>query len=145
MLDETVPLQVLPRQPIRALGVPTRDPDEVVLHAECFGILRDPVRHDGRDRSQYELPEHHVVNDPLPIAEVVPGQDICEFLRPERFECPVVHGDPGERARNRLEQIRLHVGEAVLRRNRCRDPTGDEVHFLDVGVFGQRNRRWRVV
>ena len=86
MLDEAVALQILPRQPVRALGVPTRDPNEVVLHAECFGILRDAVRHHGRDRSQHELAEHHVMDDPLPIGEVAPGQNVGELVGPERLE-----------------------------------------------------------
>ena len=74
------------------------------------------------------------MDDPLPIGEVALGQDVGELVGPERLERPVVDGDAGERARDRLEQVRLHVGEAGLRRHRGRDPAGDEVHFLDVVV-----------
>ena len=142
MLDEAVALQILPRQPVRALGVPASDANEVVLHAERFGVLRDPVRHHGRDRSQHHLSEHHVMDDPLAIGEVAPGQNVGELVGPERLERPVVHGEAGERGRDRLEQIRLHVGEAGLRRHRGRDPPGDEVHLLDVVVVdrGSANR-----
>ena len=75
------------------------------------------------------------MDDPLPVGEVAPGQHLCELVGPERLERPVVDDDAGERARDRLEQIRLHVGEAGLRRDRGRDPTGDEVHFLYVVVL----------
>ena len=145
MLDETVPLEIHPRQPVRTLRVPARDAHEVVLHAERLGVLRHPVRDDDRDRPQHELAEHHVMHDPLPVAEIAPGQHVRELLRPERLERPVVDRDSGERARDRLEQLRLHVGETVLRRDRRRDSSGDERHFLDVGLFGQRRRRRRVV
>ena len=141
MLDEAVALQIHPRQPV-PLGVPARDAHEVVLHAERLGILRDAVRHHDRDRSQHELAEHHVMDDPLPVAEVASGQNVGELVGPERLERPIVNRDAGERARDRLEQLRLHVGEAGLRRHRGRDPAGDEVHFVCV-VFlnaGTANR-----
>ncbi len=134
VLDEAVALQILPRQPVRALGVAARHANEVVLHAERLGILRDPVRDHDRDRSQHQLAEHHVMDDPLPVGEVAPGEHVGELVGPERLERSVVDRDAGERARDRLEQIGLHVGQAGLRRDRGRDPTGDEVHFPDVLV-----------
>ena len=134
MLDEAAALEVHPRQPVRALRVAARDAHEVVLHAERLGVLRDAVRDHGRDRPQHELAEHHVVHDPLAVVEVAPGQDVGELLGPERLERPVVDRDSGERARDRLEQVGLHVGEARLGRDRRRDPSGDERHLLDVVV-----------
>ena len=134
VLDEAVALEIHPRQPVRALRVPARDAHEVVLHAERLGVLRDPVRDDGRDRPQHELAEHHVMDDPLAVGQVAPGQHVGELVGPERLERPVVDRDAGERARDRLEQVGLHVGEAGLRRHGRRDPPCDERHFLDVVV-----------
>ena len=135
MFDEAVALEIHPREPVRTLRVPARDAHEVVLHAEHLGVRRDAVRDDDRYRPQDELAEHHVMHDPLAVAEVAPGEDVREFLRPERLERPVVDRDARERARDRLEQVRLHVGETALRRDSRRDSPRDERHFLDVVVI----------
>ena len=90
VLDEAVALQVHPRQPVRALRVAAGDPHEVVLHAERLGVLRDAVRDHDRDRSQHELAEHHVMDDPLAVVEVAPGQHVGELVGPERLERAVV-------------------------------------------------------
>ena len=95
VLDEAVALEIHPRQPVRTLRVPARDAHEVVLHAERLGVLRDAVRDHDRDRSQHELAEHHVMHDPLPVAEVAPGEHIGE-LRPARAARA-----PGSRPRHR--------------------------------------------
>ena len=143
MLDEAAALEIHPRQPVGALRIPARDAHEVVLHAERLGVRRDAVRHDDRDRPQHELAEHHVMDDPLPVAEVAPGQDVGELVRPERLERPIVDRDPGERARDRLEQLRLHVGEAGLGCDSRRDAPRDERHFFDVVVIDTRSVRGR--
>ena len=82
------------------------------------------------------------MDDPLPIVEVALGQHCGELVGPERLELSVVQRDTRERGRDRLEEIRLHVGEALLRRHCRRDPTGNEVHFLFVVVVdtGNSNR-----
>ena len=90
VFDEAVALEIHPRQPVRALRVPARDAHEVVLHAERVGVLRDAVRDDDRDRSQHELAEHHVMDDPLAVAEVARRQHVGELVGPERLERPVV-------------------------------------------------------
>ena len=74
VLDEAVALEIHPRQPVGTLRVPARDAHEVVLHAERLGVLRDAVRDDDRYRPQHELAEHHVMHDPLAVAEVAPGR-----------------------------------------------------------------------
>ncbi len=132
VLDEAAALQVLPRQPVRALRVPARHAHEVVLHPEGLGVHRDAMGHDGRDRSQHQLAEHHVVDDPLPVVEVAFGQDFGQLLAAQRFERAVVDRDAGERGRDGLEEISLHVGEPGLRRHRRRDPAGDETHLVDI-------------
>ena len=132
MFDETAALQIHPRQPVRALGVPACHPDEVVLHAQRLGVLRDAMRDHGRDRSEHELAQDHVVHDPSPEAEVATGEDGGELVGSEWFERPVVDRDPGERARDRAEQLDLYIGEAGLGRDRRRDAAGDERHFLPV-------------
>ena len=131
MVDETVALEIHPRQPVGTLRIPARDAHEVVRHAERLRVRRDAVRDDDRYRPQHELAEHHVMDDPPAVAEVAPGQDVREFLRPERLERPIVDRDSRERARDRFEQVRLHVGETALRRDRRRDAPRDECHFFD--------------
>ena len=66
-----------------------------------------------------------------------PARTSASSSRPERLERPVVDRDPGERSGDRLEQVRLHVGEAALGRHRGRDAPGDERHLVGV-VVGAR-------
>ena len=121
MFDETIALEVHPREPVGALRVPARDPHEVVLHAECLGVHRDAVRDDDRDRPQHELAEHHVMHDPAAERGVAPGQPVGELRGAEGLQRPVGDVDAGERTRDRFEQVCLHVVQTVFRRDHGRD------------------------
>jgi len=138
MIDEAVALKIHPCQPVGTLRIPARNAHEVVCHAERIGVRRRTVCDDDRYRPQHELTEHHVMDDAPAVAEITFAQASGEFLRSERIERPIVNRDPGQCARDRFEQIRLHVGEAVLWRHRRRDPTRDQRHFFDVEVIDTR-------
>ena len=134
VVDEAVALQVHPRQPVRALRVAPCDAYEVVVDAKRLRVLRDPVRHDRWQRSQHELAQHHVMDDPLPVKQVAPRQAVGELGGPQRFERPVVDLEPGQRDSDGFEQLRLHVGEAGLGCDRRRDAPCDEQHFVGVVI-----------
>ncbi len=72
------------------------------------------------------------MDDALSVVEVVPGQRVGELLGAEGIERPVVDVESGQHARDRFEQIGLHIGEAALGSNRGCDPAGDEMHFPGV-------------
>ena len=132
MLNEPAALEIQPRQPIGALRIPAGDANEVVGHAERLRVRRDAMGDDDGDRSENELTQHHVVDDPVAVGEVAPDQHVGELLRPERLESPVVDRDSGQRAGDRAEQLSLHVGETVLACDRRRDPARDELHLADI-------------
>src|SRR5690242_13015527 len=98
MVDKPVALEIHPGQTESALRIPARDTYEVIADAEHFRVPRDTVRHDDWYRPQHELTEDHVMDNPPSVDKVTPGQDVREFLRPERLERPIVDRDTRKRA-----------------------------------------------
>ena len=138
VLGEPAALQVEPRQTERALCVPTCDPHEPIVHLQRRRIGLDPPGDLRGNRTQHQLAEHHVLDDPVTDRRRSSSECLGEGGRTDRLELREVDMDPGQGRANRLQQALLEFGEPVVRCDCRGDPAGDQLSVGCVGVGAAR-------
>ena len=114
VFGEAAAVQVEPGEAEGALCVAPGDADEPVVDPEGGRVALDPAGDLGRDRSQDQFSEDHVMHDPVPEVRRSRGECGRELGRADGLEPGEVDRQPRQRRMDRPQKARLDHRQPTL-------------------------------
>ena len=131
VLGEAAVMQVEPGETESTLGVAAGDPHELVVDAQCQRVGSDPTRDLGRDRTQDQLAENHLMNNAPPELLRTLRKCLRQRLGAQWIQRSEVDAHVHKGLGDRTQKTHLNRFQSAFRFDRRRDAPGDEVCLFD--------------